>query len=414
MGEPARRLEDIEPDIRPNFNVLQGGGQSTPERASLKALNNLESNPEKLNTGSIDEQESNGSNTPGPWVNNYTGKREALESQQIKRQRRGKAYIRLAKRKGPLTAIILTIVGGGIGICGLLSPGLLLVQIKEVMVDKFNTQLTSLEIRTIKKLANKTTSGSCSTVKILCKYQTMSDKQVANFKNAGIEVVSDGETNILGRTKPKSFVFEGNTVEAKNFTSKMYSDVKFRSAVKLAYNPKFAGFADNIWKKAAGILKISKRAPTIEGDTYDEKLKSVESDIKETTGLKKSANVNEGDIKDPNTGAKYTKAEADAANIKINKFNELIDLAGGDGSTASKILNGVTEVENLVKLTGPLDDGCTLYRTSLAIGYAAKTVRVIQLASFAMLFLNVADQIKAGVATPDDVSFLGTILPTNH
>jgi len=74
MGEPARKIrEDIEPEIRPNLYGIDGGGQSTPDRANLKAL---ESNPEKLDDkSSIKDSEETGSNVvQGPWSNKVTSK----------------------------------------------------------------------------------------------------------------------------------------------------------------------------------------------------------------------------------------------------------------------------------------------------------------------------------------------------
>ena len=119
MGEPARKIrEDIEPEIRPNLRVIDSGGESTPSRANLKAL---ESSPEKTDDkSSIKDREESGSNVvQGPWGNKVTGKQAGPT--------KGKFNLAGLKKKGPLTTIILTLVGGGIGIGGLLSPSLLLV-----------------------------------------------------------------------------------------------------------------------------------------------------------------------------------------------------------------------------------------------------------------------------------------------
>ncbi|MEI7539768.1 MAG: hypothetical protein WCJ36_03330 [Candidatus Saccharibacteria bacterium] len=399
MGEPARKLENIEPDIRPNFNVLQGGGQSTPERASLKALNNLESNPEKPSTGSIDEQESNGSNViPGPWANNVSGATSDKS--------RSGGRFKFAKKKGPLTAIILTLVGGGIGIGGLLSPGLLLVQIKEAMVGKFNTQLASMDVRTTKLLTKKTTAGICGTViTIQCKYSTMSEKQVANFEKAGIKVASEEKT-IFGRTKPTSFEFEGKTIKASEFTSTISKDLKFRSAVKLAYNPKFAGFVDSIWNKVSTKFRISKAAEDLSGATDDEKLKKVQEEVK----------VGSSNLEDIKVGAQkpdgtlYTEEEVKAAKAVVAEVEELTE--DGTVSAASKFLKPTATAINAIKISGVADTACMVYNTVKATSIAAKAVRTLQLARYAMLFLGVADQIKAGTAKADDVSYLGKVLTT--
>src|SRR5680860_520790 len=120
MGEPARKYQDIEPDIRPNLSVLEGGGETTPERANLAAVKDLESNPEQPSADSIEDQEANGSNIiKGPWENNVSGEKSAPS----------KIVGRLSglKKKGPLATIITIVLGGGIGLSTLFSPGLLIV-----------------------------------------------------------------------------------------------------------------------------------------------------------------------------------------------------------------------------------------------------------------------------------------------
>jgi hypothetical protein len=55
---------------------------------------------------------------------------------------------------------------------------------------------------------------------------------------------------------------------------------------------------------------------------------------------------------------------------------------------------------------------CEVYSASQAVSNAAKAVRSLQLQRFAMVFLNNADQTKAGTADPDTISYLGKILTT--
>jgi hypothetical protein len=371
--------------------------KSQDQSSSTSGLNNAEENP--------------------TWENKYTGERKALEAQQKKRQRRGKAYKRLAKRKGPLTAIILTVVGGGIGISALLSPGLLIVQFKEAMVSKFNTQLAAMDIRTTKILAAKmkTTSGICgSTITIACKYSSMSEKQLSNFEKAGIKVNSD-KTTITGRVKPTGFEFEGRPIAANEFVARIKDTPSFRSAVKLAYNPKLAGLSDSIWSKAANYFRISKKSANLAGVDDEAKLKTVQEDIK--NGSSSTSEVKPGDI--AADGHKLTQAEADAANKAAKSAATAAEevTENGTKSAAKKVLLASAgtlkdTTFNVVKITGTVDAGCLGYYTLKNIAAAAKTVRTLQLARYAMLFLNTADQIKAGTAKPEDVSYLGSVLTT--
>ncbi len=402
MGEPARKIrEDIEPEIRPNLRVIDSGGESTPSRANLKAL---ESSPEKTDDkSSIKDREESGSNVvQGPWGNKVTGKQAGPT--------KGKFNLAGLKKKGPLTTIILTLVGGGIGIGGLLSPSLLLVNLKEVITDKFNTQLTSMDIRTNKILSKKTTVGVCGSILTIgCKYSTMSKRQVTNFEKAGITVLADDGTSLLGRTKPTGFEFDGNRIDAADFSKELAENAKFRSAIKKAYNPKFAGFTDAVWTKVSSFLKISKSPPDLDGDDFDSKLEELTEDLEDSNKLEKQP-IPDGDDIDPSTGEEFTDEALESAQDQAEFLNEVVEDAGGDGSLATKALNGAEELGNAIKITGAFDDGCTIYRTFRSLGYAAKAVRVMQLAGYAILFLQVADQIKAGDADPDDVSFYGDIL----
>ena len=324
------------------------------------------------------------------------------------------------KKRSPLATIIILVVGGGIGIGALLSPSLLIVQIKEIMVDKFNTQLTSMDVRTRKVLYNKlssATTGVCgSTISIGCKFSTMSEKQVAKFKDAGIDVVSE-KTTITGRYKVSELKYDGKSITAKNFLSEFSDDTNFRSAVKKAYNPKYVGFADSIWKKVASKLGISKKATEIDGDTDTDKLKSLQEDVNGkktdvdstvTEGVDSDGNKVELDESASGTASDITKEldglAEDVADTGTKTATEVVDaIADGTSSTAKFATNSL-------KITGIADNLCLVYNTVRAVGFAAKVVRAEQLIKFAMVFLNTADQIKAGTASTEDVSYLGKLL----
>jgi len=378
----------------------------------FNAINKAEKNGTADNSdlGDVKNTEESPNNS---WKNNVSGPKPGS-------QKSGGVLASL-KKKGPITAIILTLVGGGIGIGGLLSPSLLLVNLKEVMVNKFNTQLTSMDIRTTKLLTKKmnTTSGVCtSVVSVGCKYSTMSKKQVENFKKAGIDIEPDGKT-MFGRTKPKSFKFEGKDISAKGLSGALKDSPSFRSAIKQAYNPKFAGFSDSIWSKAASKLKISKLAAKLTGKTDAERLKSVQDATKTDIGEDpKSQPFTEKDI-NPATKAGYTAGELAGLNTtKTLSDNFATDIyskakkvvAAGQKSALGAVTGAISSGINSTKITGFMDNACTAYTSILAVGYAAKTVRALQLASYAILFLNVADQIKAGTAKSEDVAYLGGVL----
>ena len=331
------------------------------------------------------------------------------------------------KSKSPIGWIIGIIAGAGIGLTLLASPSLLLVHLKETMTDKFNTQLSSLDKRTNKIMrakVNGLTDGICGTlVSIKCKYSTMSDKQIAEFKSAGIEVETDGKT-ITGRNKPVSFKLtdgDGTKIPASEFSSARTNIPELEGRLKLAVNPKYIGFdttvSDSPWNKLAKRFGLSKNV-TLTGTNSD-----MEQSIADSTknGIKDDGKrIAVGD-KDPATGKVYTQENVDGIN-KITK-----ELAKGADSaetatkktlseTASEI--GVKDVAktgakglfNGLKVTGIVDTVCQAYTGMRTLGYAAKAVRAVQLARYALIFLSTADAIKGGTATAEQVSYLGTIL----
>lgn len=340
------------------------------------------------------------------WVNNVTGQNKNTETSGLNK------FKSFAKKKGATIAIIAVLLGGGIGIGSFLSTGLLLVQIKETLFSKLDTARLSSTARSEKIIASKlskSVNGSSESA-IADKFNKMSKVEVDGFKKAGVEVTGVEEA---GLTKVEKLSIEGKAITSENFVSELKTNNVFSSAMQKFYNSKLAIYFGDTFDKVMSLFRISKKAPTFQGEDYDTKMTELEKITKEKTAVKETAHVQAEEDINPSNGKAYSEAEATLANENINTMNELVHETGG-GSTTSKILNGAEDVAtgtvNVIKITGIADEVCTLYRTSLAIGYAAKTVRAMQLAFYAMMFLNVADQIKAGVAKDTDVSFLGSIL----
>lgn len=329
----------------------------------------------------------------------------------------------LLKKRGPLALILGALGIGGIGIAGIFSPAIMLVQTKEALFDKFNTQLTSMEIRTNKIVSKKfsaTTSGVCAgKLTVGCRYSTLSDRQVTKFKNAGIEIES--KTTVFGRTRPTAIKYNGETIAASDFSAKLRTDAGFRSAMRQAYNPRFAGFSDKIWNNVATKLGINKTRALPDGDDAT-KAKAVDEDTKsgrKTTVPEDGVTCEGSTCKDKN-GNTLTEEQANEARANRAAAAEAAEQAteSTERSAANAISEGteaigrgaLRSVGNFIKITGWADIPCQAYSAVRALGYAAKTIRAVQLARYAMVFLNTADQIKAGTATAEDVAYLGGIM----
>jgi surface antigen len=443
--QPSRKQNhEIEPNIRPKLGVIDGGGESTSDRGNLSAVDNArnladqerrfgvidgggESTSDRGNLSAVDsnnniDEAKNKEETANGWDNNFTGNSNS------KQKLTGKG---LFKKKGPVALLITLLFGGAVGIGSIFGgPSLIIVNLAEVMTNKFNTQLSSMDVRTTKVLAAKvsnTTGGVCSTgVSIRCKYSSMTIGkdgkigQIDRFKDAGIKVNYNEADVKNGRVKPTSFEFTGSdnkltTIGAKEFPKMYATSTEFRSAVKHAYNPKFAGYADPTFNKSASKMKVSKQAAFSETDNTDEKRTKAVQEITKEGRTGSTTKVEAGSKKDPtcdeSTKAceKYTATEADAANKNTGAIGAEAEEVRSSGikSATSTLADKATSV---VKVTGIADNACSVYGAINAVSYGAKTIRSLQMIRYAMIFLNTASMIKAGTARPGDVSYIGNTI----
>jgi len=369
---------------------------------------NADSSQEDANIDKLRDKEASSAPTPG-WRNDVTEPGS----------KKGKITVKgWFKKSGPFLGIGGILGIGTLVLIGLTSPSLLIVQLKETMVGRFNTQLSSMEARTNKILyakMNGATSGFCNEkLTIRCKYTTMSEKQVAKLKAAGIEVTASDSKTITGRIKPASLTFKGQTITPASFATTAGTNVEFRNALKQAYNPKYAGFVGKAWANVAGKYKINKQAPELNADEDPEKARAKINEIaKEGTEDTGSRIRIDGD---PNceTAGCISEADAEKANTEASGMSE----AAKNGSAANDVrarLSGINSgaVGSFFKLSAPLDYACQGYGALTTLSYAGKAIRAAQLVRYSVIFAGVADAIKAGISPePEDVELLGSILTT--
>lgn len=317
-----------------------------------------------------------------------------------------------AKKGGPIAAIVSIFI---IAMITLFSPAGLLIHLKETMVGKFNQQLASMDIRTRKMIDAKTkeaTKGFCNgPIKVKCKYSTMSDRQLKKFKAAGFDV--DTEKTTLGRNKIKSISYNGESIAPEDFKTRMISDPEFRRAVKTAYNPKFAGFADNIWKKIKTRFGISERAPKTAKDV-DERKKVLHENSKTPFSDPNSKN------KYPKEGEPHPLCDNPQSCTKVEEDNKALKNQIDEYESRVKNLTGKFSPGKITSssiralgIVGAVDSACSVYAAIQLTAFAAKNIRMLQLIRYSVQFFTVADMIKAGDAKPEDVSQIGTILTSN-
>ena len=353
-------------------------------------------------------------NTSGnSWANNVTINDEGVSNK----------FIGRLKKSSPALGIVGVLGIGGFILLALTSPSLLIVQMKETMVGKFNTQLSSMEARSNKLIYSKingATKGFCnSKITIKCKFSSMSDKQVQKLKAAGIEVIPSNRTSITGRVIPGQLRFNGALINPGEFATMAGRNADFRNALKQAYNPKFAGFSGKAWTNVATRFKITKQAPELNADEDPQKAREKINEIsKEGTEDPGSRSRVAADL--PECEADGCSGLTDEDAERINSNSDVVREAADDGSAASDVrsqLSGVSAgstISSFVKITGVIDSACQVYGGMTALSYAGKAIRAAQLVRYAVIFSAMADAIKAGVSPdPEDVALLGGVLTTS-
>lgn len=396
MAEPARKFEpDVEPEIAPPFlKGLDGGGESNPSRGNLEAVKNQESNPAKLGAGSVAEREKKGSNVvKGPWKNNTNG-----ASSMANAMKPGGLKNSLKKRS-PLLAIILTVVGlvGGVGLFG--GSSLLPMSILANVVQKFNTQETSMTLRTNKmfasKLANNYTTGSCTLMPIFCRFTRPSNRFLSQLEEQGIQLMNKkGEiikaSKWLPNERPAKYVYfdsegKGITVPAKGLKKQLAKDLDFQSRFYNATKTRFMSLTDSIFQsiKAKFGFNLNDRLKT----TTDEKGVTDEANTLSATednGIKAAASGGEA------------AAEAEGEQIAKDEGRKVTEDVenSGKGNAIGLIAAGIcagTDVPGLII-------------------EASRAYQMAQLIKYSVVFLSAFGAIKAGDATPAEVGAIGAVL----
>jgi len=437
MAEPARqRHPEIEPEIAPRFGATRSDGESMPERGSSRntdqaaelnqaeqqfgmTQNGGESTPEGGDLRSVAaDQETN----PIPFTGNGSSPSKSSKKSIVGR------ITRFGKRNTALTGIVGVLLTGMFGL-SLLSPSLLLMQFRETLVDKFNDQLTAMDVRSTailkKKLGKTTTKGVCTTaVSIRCKYRTLGDRHLNRLEQAGFKV--NGDKDIFGRTKPTSFTYEGKEISAPEMLNEARKDPSLRSALRHGYNPKFAAFSDAIAAKvriSLGIKKSRTIKPSSDKDKMTEDLKKAASgdtglaDGQQLTPLGEDEKGNPTGYTD-SEGNIYSAQEGERINGLIAEIGDRGELANSISKTAIK-----SSIKGALTATalgaGAVDSACTVWTLVRVAGFAAKVYGQRQLIRYAYEFIKTPDAVRANAVTPleeqvtpEEVSFVSTILTT--
>jgi hypothetical protein len=379
------------PDLQEKEN--QAGMQSGDDRA----FNNIadkygdSADPTQENTNIAAAKEEQGGN----WatnVSNSPGKKRS-------------SFFGKLKKKGPAIGIGGGLIGGIFGIGVFLTPALAVVHLKEVFTEDLNDQVAAMDVRSAHvfraKLKDLGKTGVCTGVKIRCGFRGMSDRQVKNFRKAGIEV-EVGDKSKVGKNRIKSLTFtqsDGTKTTIKNPSQvrKLTIDKTVARQLKRAYNPLFY----SLWDKTAGKVFTkfkTGKSSRLQGNTDEERKQSVKDSVKGETKEIESKKI--GTSED---ATEEEKNKAKNNNDTTTKSETSVKNSGGVKSLLGGGIRGLG-------VLGATDSACVVYSTARAVEAGAKVIRAAQLVGFAMVFLNFADKVKAGDATEGEANFIGNQL----
>lgn len=354
--KPENELNPSQADYDKKFNdIANAESSSTFDSDSTKTENASE----------INEQESS---TPG---------RQGFYNQSAGGKSKG--FLKGGKKKGPIAAIIGLLVGGGLGMGVMFSPSLLIVHLKETMVKALDDANPALSLRTNKMLWKKVNSiasgfeyskdGKCN---VKCKFGSVSESMKMNLEKPGSKFkVEFNETKVAGikRYTIKSMSYDGGKpiTNAADF-KKLMADPMAASDFKKHFNSKTAYFLNGkfgtVLREKFGLNKLTK--------VYGENLDKAKASVRKSLGL-------EGDKASTTPPAKQTDAEKQAILEKHPVYSKAL-----------------TKIRTVNKSANAASFVCVAYNIGRTTTYAIKAAKIAAFAGFAILFLNVADQIKSG------------------
>lgn len=340
--------------------------------------------------GNINNKEKQSQQQDG-WRDNTS--RDLNKPKKGKGKSGGFSAMNKLKRFGPTGAVASMLLVGAVGIGSSTSiMGSLLVSIKESIVTNIDQQQYTSSSRSnrilARRLADDATSGSCTLVKIACRFHKPTDYQLKQLDKAGVKALDEaGEViekgKLIGGKRPAHYLIDGEKISAKDFKKALRNNPKLRNAFRRAFNPRWVNWVDDAAVKFLKKIGVTKKVA--------EKLNS-----KKTRKALTEATD------------ELTKIEGKAAD-KLNK-----EIAEQAGDYATKEAKKATKKKgNDVKLM--MAQGiCAAAKAPNVIVNINKAFRIAQYAKLAYTFLTAADAIKKGEATPEMVNNVATILTQSY
>lgn len=379
----AKILQDAEQDQRDAFDR----DFENPERMAKDGI------PGDLSGGAREAEKA-------PYRNRVSSKYAGNKSEPGRKLTPANARAVLKKR-GPLGLLLTLVFGGGAaGFMGFQS--LLPIHIAENFMTKYDTQNTSLVTRAdrllAKKLTDDTTSGSCTYVKIACRFSRPSNKFLRGLARNNIRALDALGAPIDTRplwpnSRPASYEFTDSNgkklppVEARNLHKTLKTNPEFRRAFNRAYLPRYVSFIDDVFQSIKTRFGVRTNDKLANGRSRER----IQQTINET-------------VAGEDVGARAAAGTGEAVEESEKIIRRIFSSAIGE-KLSKLVQSGKGDVVGLVAgATCLVADGP---------GMIIKVVRayqLVQLVKYATVILTTIYAMKAGDATTEEVAVIGSLL----
>jgi hypothetical protein len=292
-----------------------------------------------------------------------------------------------------------------------MGPGLLINKIRDVLEKKFNYAATSME--------------STSTKLWRCKLRKNCLKGSGNWgevdpeKQARME--GDGWTFDLESDNPTMTTPGGETLTSNDFESggTVETNPQQGAALDTVFDSDYFATNGPGAENAAAATGTSHAPPLVGGVGNDEEGHNltIREQINEDGTVKEGVSAsNIGDEVD-NASTRASPDTPSGSGVHANSDGVLAEAEANSRSQSDEAVNiedsGPSKTAQAVKgAVAVLEYACSIYTVLHGIDVALKVTKAIILARYAMIFLSTADAIRAGEATPEQVSQLGGIITT--
>ena len=344
-------------------------------------------------------------------------------------QWKGAAGGKKKKRVGPIIAIVLMLtgVGAGFGVTGML--GMALIGIKENIFNQVDTLSSISEERNGILMKNRLfgTSTTC-VIQVKCKYIGITQKQLDRLEAKGAKLVDAKKNPLTGRYSGTALILEsGERIDASKFRSTFRKSSELRGLTRIVMKPRWLAWNDSTAKQVRAAKKLITNPDFGKDDskkaTRQALYKAVSGTTQSISSDSNPANLSEAKADPDYDPTKMGDADPGVALEDINDETQKLRTKALAGEEVKPLSNNIDTVVNkepfpgkasaaklfqqaqsFVNPAGIVTDLCTVYQLVNATVIIARVSTLAYTMRYATQFLSLADKMKAGDATSEEVT----------